>query len=82
MRVLLKSISRSCWDSNLCGLSPHGRYQWSENINVKAGAMLGFGLASTGVTSDVDPAWALLAEQLDSNEPLVKMVGQPLRVLL
>ncbi|EER03135.1 26S proteasome regulatory subunit rpn-1, putative [Perkinsus marinus ATCC 50983] len=62
------------WDVDE-GLAQIDKYQWSENINVKAGAMLGFGLASTGVTSDVDPAWALLAEQLDSNEPLVKMAA-------
>ncbi|KAF4662155.1 26S proteasome non-ATPase regulatory subunit 2 [Perkinsus olseni] len=62
------------WDVDE-GLAQIDKYQWSENINVKAGAMLGFGLASTGVTSDVDPAWALLAEQLDSSEPLVKMAA-------
>ncbi|KAF4671856.1 26S proteasome non-ATPase regulatory subunit 2 [Perkinsus chesapeaki] len=62
------------WDVDE-GLAQIDKYQWSENVNVKAGAMLGFGLASTGVTSDVDPAWALLAEQLDSSEPLVKMAA-------
>ncbi len=42
------------------------KYQWSSDEFVKSGALVAIGLVSSGVQSDCDPAWALLAEHVDA----------------
>jgi 26S proteasome regulatory subunit N1 len=60
------------WDVDE-GLAKTDKYQWSTDINVKAGALMAFGLVSSGVVNECDPAWALLAEHLESETPLLKL---------
>ena len=52
------------WDVDE-GLTQIDKYQWSTDEHVKAGALMAFGLVSSGVQSDCDPSWALLAEHVD-----------------
>lgn len=62
------------WDVDE-GLAKTDKYQWSSDINVKAGALMAFGLVSSGVVNECDPAWALLAEHLESETPLLKLAS-------
>jgi 26S proteasome regulatory subunit N1 len=55
------------------GLGQIDKYQWSEDRHLKAGAMLAVGLVNSGVKSECDPAWALLGEQLEESDPLLKL---------
>merc|ERR1719183_1014043 len=49
------------------GLTQIDKYQWSSDNHLKAGALLAFGLVTTGVKNeDCDPAWALISEQLEA----------------
>mmetsp|Transcript_102165 Transcript_102165/g.288581 ORF Transcript_102165/g.288581 Transcript_102165/m.288581 type:complete len:881 (+) Transcript_102165:76-2718(+) len=58
------------------GLGQIDKYQWSNDPHVKAGAFLAFGLITCGVKSECDPAWALLGEQLETNEdPLLRLAA-------
>ncbi|CAJ1333122.1 unnamed protein product, partial [Effrenium voratum] len=50
------------------GLTQIDKYQWSTDNNLKAGALLAFGLVTCGVKNECDPAWALLGEQLEAEE--------------
>ena len=60
------------WDVDE-GLAKVDKYQWSTDNNIKAGALLAFGLGSSGVVNDCDPAWALLAEHVESPVPILKL---------
>ena len=60
------------WDVD-DGLAKADKYQWSTDPNIKAGALMAFGLVSSGVTNECDPAWALLAEHLESETPILKL---------
>ena len=62
------------WDVDE-GLAKTDKYQWSSDMNVKAGALLAFGLGSSGVVNECDPAWALLAEHLESETPILKLAA-------
>jgi 26S proteasome regulatory subunit N1 len=62
------------WDVD-DGLAKTDKYQWSTDVNIKAGALMAFGLVSSGVTNDCDPAWALLAEHLESETPILKLAA-------
>ena len=62
------------WDVDE-GLAKTDRYQWSTDNNIKAGALLAFGLGSSGVVNECDPAWALLAEHLESETPILKLAS-------
>ena len=62
------------WDVDE-GLAKTDRYQWSTDMNIKAGALLAFGLGSSGVVNECDPAWALLAEHLESETPILKLAS-------
>jgi len=55
------------------GLTQIDKYQWSSDPHLKAGALLAFGLVTTGVKNECDPAWALLGEQLEAEDPLLKL---------
>jgi 26S proteasome regulatory subunit N1 len=62
------------WDVD-DGLAKTDKYQWSTDTNIKAGALMAFGLVSSGVVNDCDPAWALLAEHLESETPILKLAS-------
>ena len=62
------------WDVDE-GLAKTDKYQWSTDVNIKAGALMAFGLVSSGVVNECDPAWALLAEHLESGEPILKLAS-------
>mmetsp|Transcript_49059 Transcript_49059/g.140799 ORF Transcript_49059/g.140799 Transcript_49059/m.140799 type:complete len:883 (-) Transcript_49059:135-2783(-) len=55
------------------GLTQIDKYQWSSDPQLKAGALLAFGLVTCGVKNECDPAWALLSEQLESPDPLIRL---------
>merc|ERR1712226_1564738 len=57
------------------GLTQIDKYQWSEDVNLKAGALLAFGLVTTGVKNECDPAWALLSEQLEAEDASLKLAA-------
>ena len=60
------------WDVDE-GLAKTDKYQWSTDENVKAGALMAFGLVASGVVNECDPTWALLAEHLESESPILKL---------
>lgn len=60
------------WDVD-DGLTQIDKFQYSTDEYVKAGALLAFGLVTAGVKNECDPAWALLAEQLESPQMLLKL---------
>jgi 26S proteasome regulatory subunit N1 len=62
------------WDVDE-GLAKTDKYQWSTDNNIKAGALMAFGLVSSGVVNECDPAWALLAEHLESESPILKLAS-------
>mmetsp|Transcript_55967 Transcript_55967/g.135029 ORF Transcript_55967/g.135029 Transcript_55967/m.135029 type:complete len:881 (-) Transcript_55967:136-2778(-) len=55
------------------GLTQIDKYQWSTDPHLKAGALLAFGLVTSGVKNECDPAWALLGEQLEAEDPLLRL---------
>jgi 26S proteasome regulatory subunit N1 len=55
------------------GLTQIDKYQWSSDPHLKAGALLAFGLVTSGVKNECDPAWALLGEQLEAEDPLLRL---------
>ncbi|CAE8594993.1 unnamed protein product [Polarella glacialis] len=57
------------------GLTQIDKYQWSSDPHLKAGALLAFGLVTSGVKNECDPAWALLGEQLESEEPTCRLAA-------
>eukprot|EP00933_Yihiella_yeosuensis_P032889 TRINITY_DN2655_c0_g1_i1.p1 TRINITY_DN2655_c0_g1~~TRINITY_DN2655_c0_g1_i1.p1 ORF type:complete len:891 (-),score=252.91 TRINITY_DN2655_c0_g1_i1:80-2752(-) len=57
------------------GLTQIDKYQWSSDVNLKAGSLLAFGLVTVGVKNDCDPAWALLGEQLEAEDPLLRQAA-------
>jgi 26S proteasome regulatory subunit N1 len=57
------------------GLTQIDKYQWSTDPHLKAGALLAFGLVTTGVKNECDPAWALLGEQLEAEDPMLRLAA-------
>mmetsp|Transcript_89131 Transcript_89131/g.277051 ORF Transcript_89131/g.277051 Transcript_89131/m.277051 type:complete len:880 (+) Transcript_89131:2-2641(+) len=57
------------------GLTQIDKYQWSTDPHLKAGALLAFGLVTSGVKNECDPAWALLGEQLEAEDPLLRLAS-------
>merc|ERR1740121_2356381 len=57
------------------GLTQIDKYQWSSDPHLKAGALLAFGLVTTGVKNECDPAWALLGEQLEAEDPMLRLAA-------
>lgn len=57
------------------GLTLIDKYQWSSDVHVKAGAYLAWGLLVCGVRNEADPAWALLSEPLESDDPLCRLAA-------
>jgi len=62
----------SMWDPENI-LNDINEYLGFTDIYTKAGACIAVGLCSTGVTSDLDPAKAILSEYLTSKEATVKL---------
>lgn len=57
------------------GLAQIDKYQWSSDPHLKAGALLAFGLVTTGVKNECDPAWALLSEQLEAEDQMLRLAA-------
>lgn len=57
------------------GMSHIDKYQYSEDVHLKAGAFMAFGLVTAGVRSECDPAWALLGEQLEAEDPQIRLAA-------
>merc|ERR1719401_860256 len=57
------------------GLTQIDKYQWSSDPHLKAGALLAFGLVTCGLRSEIDPAWALLGEQLESEDAMTRLAA-------
>lgn len=57
------------------GLTQIDKYQWSSDPNLKAGSLIAFGLVTCGVKNECDPAWALLGEQLEAEDPLLRLAA-------
>ena len=55
------------WDADV-GLGKLDRYLYSENVQIKAGAVLGIGLVHVGIKNESDPALALLREYMETEE--------------
>merc|ERR1740121_1319192 len=63
------------WDVDE-GLTQIDKYQWSSDPHLKAGALLAFGLVTTGgKNEDCDPAWALISEQLEAEDPMLRLAA-------
>eukprot|EP00475_Leptophrys_vorax_P008128 TRINITY_DN15213_c0_g1_i1.p1 TRINITY_DN15213_c0_g1~~TRINITY_DN15213_c0_g1_i1.p1 ORF type:complete len:911 (-),score=252.54 TRINITY_DN15213_c0_g1_i1:82-2814(-) len=60
------------WDLD-SGFSTVDKYTYHNQDDFKAGALLATGLISSGVTSEMDAAFALLAEHVDSSNSQVKI---------
>jgi len=56
----------SLWDVEN-GFTAIDKYSFSNDANIKAGALLATGLVSTGVVSEMDASFALLSEFLEGN---------------
>ena len=54
------------------GLPVIDPYTYSTEAPVVAGACLGIGLTCTGIRSDIDPAFALLSEHVQSEKEQVR----------
>lgn len=54
------------WNADT-GLAQLDRYLYSENVNIRAGAILGIGLVHSGTKNESDPALALLREYLEDS---------------
>merc|ERR1740138_1178875 len=57
------------------GMGQIDKYQYSTDTHLQAGALMAFGLVATGVRNECDPAWALLGEQLESEDAGCKLAA-------
>ncbi|EEB08483.1 19S proteasome regulatory subunit Mts4 [Schizosaccharomyces japonicus yFS275] len=60
------------WDVEI-GLSELDKYLYSTEENIKAGALLGIGLANVSVHNEADPAIAVLSEYLEMGSAKLRM---------
>ncbi|KAI8062474.1 armadillo-type protein [Gongronella butleri] len=61
----------SLWNIDI-GLTLIDRYMYSEDDNIKAGALLAIGILNSGVREESDPALALLSEPIESGSAHVR----------
>ncbi|ORZ16276.1 armadillo-type protein [Absidia repens] len=61
----------SLWDIEV-GLTLIDKYMYSNDDNIKAGALLAIGILNTGVREESDPAFALLSEAIEGGNPHVR----------
>lgn len=55
------------------GLPKVDRYLYASDHMVVSGALLAFGIIASGITDDVDPAFAVLSEYVDNDDDNVKI---------
>ena len=60
------------WDTEM-GLSHIDKYTYSNDENVKAGALMAYGILHAGVRTEMDAALALLTEHVDSSSTPLKV---------
>eukprot|EP00897_Mesotaenium_endlicherianum_P000523 jgi/Mesen1/10471/ME000083S09976 len=60
------------WDVD-GGLMQVDKYLYSNDSNIVAGALLGVGIVNTGVHSEQDPAYALLCESVEKDDPTIRI---------
>ncbi|ORX53624.1 26S proteasome regulatory complex, non-ATPase subcomplex, Rpn1 subunit [Hesseltinella vesiculosa] len=61
----------SLWNIDV-GLTLIDKYMYSDDDNIKAGALLAIGLLNSGVREESDPALALLSEPIEGGNPHVR----------
>ncbi|KAI9261388.1 armadillo-type protein [Phascolomyces articulosus] len=54
------------------GLTVIDKYMYSDDDNIKAGALLAIGILNSGVREETDPAMALLTESIESGSVTIK----------
>ncbi|KAL2920257.1 proteasome regulatory particle base subunit [Polyrhizophydium stewartii] len=59
------------WDVEI-GLTHIDKYLYSQDDNIKAGALLAIGLVTSGVRNESDPALALLSEQVNASSAVIR----------
>ncbi|OAJ39350.1 U6 snRNA-associated Sm-like protein LSm5, variant 1 [Batrachochytrium dendrobatidis JEL423] len=59
------------WDVEI-GLTHIDKYLYSQDDNIKAGALLAIGLLTSGVRNESDPALALLSEQVNASSAIIR----------
>ncbi len=55
------------------GLPKVDRYLYASDTMVVSGALLAFGIVASGITDDVDPAFAVLSEYVSNEDDIVKI---------
>lgn len=60
------------WDTDL-GLSHIDKYTYSSDENIKAGAMMAYGILHSGVRTEMDAPFALLSEHVENGSKAVQM---------
>lgn len=55
------------------GLPKVDRYLYASDTMVVSGALLAFGIIASGITDDVDPAFAVLSEYVSNDDDIVKI---------
>ncbi|KDN46301.1 26S proteasome regulatory complex, non-ATPase subcomplex, Rpn1 subunit [Tilletiaria anomala UBC 951] len=60
------------WDTEM-GMSHIDKYTYSSDENVKAGALMAYGILHSGVRTEMDAALALLTEHVDSSSTPLKV---------
>lgn len=57
------------------GMGQIDKYQYSSDMHLQSGALMAFGLVSCGIRNECDPAWALLGEQLQSENDQLRLAA-------
>merc|ERR1719502_2520836 len=55
------------------GMGQIDKYQYSSDMHLQAGALMAFGLVSCGIRNECDPAWALLGENLEVEDQMLRL---------
>lgn len=62
------------WDVE-SGLTQLDKYLYSNEDYIKAGALMGIGLVTSGVKNESDPALALLSEYLENSNATIRIAA-------
>ncbi|KAG0266085.1 proteasome regulatory particle base subunit [Mortierella polycephala] len=62
------------WDVDM-GLNQIDKYLYSDDENIRAGALLAVGIVNSGVRNPVDPALAVLQEQLEDSKSIANRIA-------
>ncbi|KAF9191026.1 proteasome regulatory particle base subunit [Haplosporangium sp. Z 767] len=62
------------WDVDM-GLNQIDKYLYSDDENIRAGALLAVGIVNSGVRNPVDPALAVLQEQLEDSKSITNRIA-------